>query len=446
MEEKEIANVLFDKADGARILKNLDYAQALYFDGLLHSPDDVERGHRPLFEMARYKSGKKKKKSKLFDFMNKKPKIIEDVIELEKIVLSNPYDLVSIIGLSKFSNVFGLNALSLYLIDELIDEDEDELTEQMLADIAEILENLGMYSDAIRALNSASSLEGAKSKKYSIHIEKLIRRIATQDKPKEIDISKQEVLTTIEQRLEEINEKLRLLIEDPNNVDLLVSVGDLYAKIDDLDSAKQYYRRARVVDGSDYKIKFKIDDVRIREFRKEIKNAEEEAANHPHDDVLKQKYKDLDERRSQFELEIFKERSEQYPADADMNFELANRYYKVGKIAEAISQFQIAVADEQKKVSSLNMLGKCFFSNKLYKEASVQFENAIEAHNSDSDNLWKEIQYNLCASYEHMGAKEKAAEGYSKIIMIDFNYRDASERLLKIRETIEKKEDGTEKQ
>ena len=73
----------------------------------------------------------------------------------------------------------------------------------------------------------------------------------------------------------------------------------------------------------------------------------------------------------------------------------------------------------------------------MNQEAAAQFRAAIEAHEYQGDDMWKELRYNLGLTYEAMKQHEKAINCYSEIVMMDFQYRDAAKRLQEIRAKLE---------
>ena len=67
----------------------------------------------------------------------------------------------------------------------------------------------------------------------------------------------------------------------------------------------------------------------------------------------------LTEELSQLEIEQFTVRSERYPEELGVRFELGMRLKKLGKYSEAIKQFQPAAEEIDQKAAALIAWGEC---------------------------------------------------------------------------------------
>src|SRR5207247_6346548 len=102
---------------------------------------------------------------------------------------------------------------------------------------------------------------------------------------------------------------------------------------------------------------------------------------------------DLQAQRELLDLEEAERRVRSYPNDLSFRYDLAIRYYRKGKITEALQEFQLAQRSPQHRVMSLNYLGLCFRSQKMNDLAVNQFQKA-EKESVLMDNNKKDIIYN----------------------------------------------------
>jgi tetratricopeptide (TPR) repeat protein len=102
---------------------------------------------------------------------------------------------------------------------------------------------------------------------------------------------------------------------------------------------------------------------------------------------------------------------------------------KVGRLDEAIGQFQKSVKDPKQKVSSKKSIGECFMQKGLNDMAKTQFVEALDDVADKESDLWKEIKYNLALACERNGEQDEALKNYQEIMSIDIVYRDVSKRV-----------------
>jgi tetratricopeptide (TPR) repeat protein len=184
----------------------------------------------------------------------------------------------------------------------------------------------------------------------------------------------------------------------------------------------------------EYRYKSRMDDVHMGEYRRILRELDEQLAADPARTDLKAKRQALRAERDAFELDIFIERQKQYPTDMGIRYELGVRQYRLGRYDEALVSFQQSTRDPKRRIQALNMLGKCFYAKKLPQEAQQQFETAIQQYELTGDPLGKELRYNLALAFEAQGKTPEAIEWYSNIVQQDYQYRDAAKRLESLRQ------------
>ena len=453
----QMAKSCFDGADEAARRGNCDYAIALYLQGLRYTPDEVERGHKPLHEAAlRLKAAGKSKgwaskvarmKANVLQMTGKKK---EAFFEQERAMAGSPESHVDLAVLAQAAQNLSLNKTAVFFADQALEAGKrsQKLTETACVQMGDIYEANELYRRAMFALQDAEKLDKTQSGRHMKRIRDLAARTTIdsgledadtfheriKDAAFASDSAKQKVVTAEDEMVERAEQMAEDLEKAPNDVNLMLAIGDMYARAQHDEEALKYYRKARTATGgAEYRVKVKMDDLRMRQFRQQIRAIDEALAADPDNEETKAKHQDLIDKRNQFELAVYQERSEEYPTDMTVRYELGLRLYRCGDGDKAIGAFQLSTRDPKRKILSLNMLGKCFFQRRLYQEAAAQFQAAIDNYEIEGDPMWKELRYNLGLTYEATQNTEEASNCYSQIVMADFQYRDAAKRLQELR-------------
>jgi tetratricopeptide (TPR) repeat protein len=461
-ELRKMAESCFNSADEAARRNNYDYAIKLYSEGLRYTLDDVERGHKPLYETALrrratgraggWSSKTATFKSNMLQMAGKKK---DAFVSMEEAMTGTPESYVDLRALALAAFNLGLKDTPVFFIEQAMEmaRKAGKLSEDLFVQAAKIYEGRSHFRQAMVCLQEAEKLDKLNTQRHMKRIRDLAARV-TMEKTRiaEAESFRDQLLNaeqakesagqkvrTVEDELIERADKMVLeLKQQPNDLNLMIRIGDTYARASADESAMKYYRQARAASGgADYRIKVKMDDLTIRDYRTKLRALDEKLLAAPGDPALTAERVELIKKRDQYELEVYTERSREYPTDMSMRYELGRRLYRLDQIEGAIGAFQMALRDPKHKIVSLNMLGKCFFNRKMHQEAAAQFRAAITAHEFQGDDMWKELRYNLGLTYEAMKQLEKAIGCYSEIVMLDFQYRDAAKRLQELRAKLE---------
>jgi len=112
---------------------------------------------------------------------------------------------------------------------------------------------------------------------------------------------------------------------------------------------------------------------------------------------------------------------------AEQFFEAGEAYMQVGKEPEAMSMFQRVLPASENYVRASNLLGQLFASKGRHNLAIKKFLEITGSKPVTLENI--EVFYNLSRAYEKTGQVADAKSLYEKIILVDFNYKDANARL-----------------
>uniref|UniRef100_UPI00261A247B tetratricopeptide repeat protein n=1 Tax=uncultured Gimesia sp. TaxID=1678688 RepID=UPI00261A247B len=226
---------------------------------------------------------------------------------------------------------------------------------------------------------------------------------------------------------------LRSIRKEPENKDPYLKLADFYRRDGKLVEAKEHYEKAYELSGKDSNIGEQVEDVDLDLLREQLIDAKDKFNRNNEDADAKKEVTLISKALIKREIEVFTKRVERYPADMRVKYELAQRFIRLKKWSSAISLLQQAVKDTRISADALVALGKCFFADGKKELAKRQFEKALpKLSPDDKPEIYKESHYLLARLYEESKEKEKADDHYSEILAVDYDYRDARERLEKL--------------
>lgn len=180
-------------------------------------------------------------------------------------------------------------------------------------------------------------------------------------------------------------------------------------------------------DTKNYNFKVKADDVRLRQAVRRARQLVEKARGGGTDEDKQAARKAVTE-QLELELEICRERCEQYPTDLRMKFRLGAALFKAHRYDETIPILQVAQGDPKNRARCQLLIGRCFYEKQTYSQAIEVLKESLDAHQISGDDLHKELLYWMGRACEADGRKEDAAAAYGKLLRVDYNYADGDAR------------------
>ncbi|MCK4602567.1 MAG: tetratricopeptide repeat protein, partial [Phycisphaerae bacterium] len=172
-----------------------------------------------------------------------------------------------------------------------------------------------------------------------------------------------------------------------------------------------------------YQFKMRIGDIRIKQMARRYRKLQ--AAGD------KQAAAQAARQQLEFELVEYADRAKNYPTDLAIKFELGRRQLLDKNYDEAIALLQQAQRDPRRHVQAMNYLAQAFASKGWYREAAETYERALQSEMPEDRS--KELKYNLADALEKLGKLDRARDLLSEVVQIDYNYKDARDRLEKLR-------------
>ena len=281
---------------------------------------------------------------------------------------------------------------------------------------AEALKMIGEYT--VQKTIHKGGYEGAESAQDARK-----RHLAADDaNPEQFGASK-----TAEQRF------LKAIEKNAADISAYRQLADLYLRDEKLEQAEMVLAKALEASGGDIALRELLEDVQVKRASADLNIAERLAKENATPENL-ERLKNVRSSFNRLELQVYSSRSERYPANPALKFELGTRLKKAGNYSEAIKALQEARSDQRRKAQVHLDLGECFQQIKQYKLAMSNYRDAINSAEDKGGELRKLSLYR--AGVLAMGLKEvKEAEGYlTELAGLDFGYKDVAQRLEKLGE------------
>jgi tetratricopeptide (TPR) repeat protein len=230
------------------------------------------------------------------------------------------------------------------------------------------------------------------------------------------------------QRSEDVTAKLikeyeaRLKLE-PNNLKLLRDLGELCVQKNEFDKGLGYFERIRATDGgNDSSLLRKIAESKIKKIEHTLSQLD------PSSPDYEEQAEKIKAERAAFQLAECKERSEKYPTDLQIRYELGTLYFQAGKITEAIQEFQKAMNNPHRRIQAMTYLAQCFAKRGMNDIAARRLQDALKEKLTFDDEK-KDLHYTLGVILEKMGKKEDAIEQFKAIYEVDIGYKDVAAKV-----------------
>ncbi len=210
---------------------------------------------------------------------------------------------------------------------------------------------------------------------------------------------------------------------EPGNVKMLRNLAEVYTQKGELDKALAYYEKMQGLDGgNDASLAKQIGEVRLRKFNQSIEALDTAAVDY------QEKLAQLKADKQAYQLEECRQRSERYPTDLQIRFELGQLYFEAGKVGEAIQEFQKAQTNPNRRIQSITYLAKCFEKRGMNDLAVRRLQEVLK-EKLTFDEEKKDLVYTMGCVLDKMGKKEESMEQFKMIYETDAGYKDVTKRV-----------------
>lgn len=211
---------------------------------------------------------------------------------------------------------------------------------------------------------------------------------------------------------------------EPNNLKVMRNLADLYVQKKDFAKALEFYAKIKATDigAADASLDKAIAEATSRKLDHDMEQLDSTAPDYS------EKAAKIQADKQAYQLSECQKRVERFPTDLQIRFELGQLYFQVGKISEAIAEFQKAQTNPHRKVGSMNYLGQCYARRNMNELAVRTFESALK-EKLIWDNEKKELAYNLGAVLEKIGKRAEANKQYEEIFAVESTYKDVEQKV-----------------
>ena len=211
-------------------------------------------------------------------------------------------------------------------------------------------------------------------------------------------------------------------------------IGQLYEQRNEFANAIPWFQAAFESGGSlDSSLEQHIGDLRLKGGEAEIYELKEAMAQQTDPEAQKQYQDAITQKEAELnkvQMDLAEARVKAHPNDGEFRFQLGEALFKDGQYKRATEELQQAInAAPNIRYPALNLLGLAFMKRNMIDFAISRF---LEADNDLPDmtqDIKKEITYNLGLAYDAAKQPEKALEQWKKIYVVAMNYRDVAARV-----------------
>lgn len=247
-------------------------------------------------------------------------------------------------------------------------------------------------------------------------------QLASDDKARKL-----EVMNRIIRTAEDAREVLAYVDQDlaatPGDKNLWLKKGDTHRRINELTQAREAFQKAQQLDAFDFTVTMRLGDVTIAEQQEAIRALE----------AAGQDAAEAKRRLLEIEIAEYRVRCERQPTEMTHHYHLGMRLIQAGQIEVAAAEFQRTVNDPRYRRPSHKYLGFCFQRKNLLDLAVQQYTSFLSLVEDALSDEAKEVRYLRGRQLEDLGKRDEAVADYSKLVELDLGYKDAAERLNKLR-------------
>ncbi len=449
----EKARAFFTRAEEVASADNFDYAIELYLEGIRQCPDALEDGHAPLRRLALIRQGKGGKKPSMLEKAKRlsgKKTPLDQLINAEYMLAKDPDNLSYAENMLKACVAGGYTRTADWIAQLIFDANRASSKPSFATYILlkDSYAKLQMFSKAVAACQHAVELkpnddplrDELRDLSANMTMEKgqygktADFRGSIKDKEVQDRLHNQDQTIKSSEYREKAVQEARRLVQQSATVTNVLQLAQALA---DLDTEESWTDVVRLLQGAyekskDFSFKRKLGELEIRRLKEQLRQVHRQLQQ-KNEEGLKSRFQALAARLDRTELEHYRLCQENYPTDYKMKYEYARCLLKAHRFDEAIPLFQDAQRDPRLRIASMNKAGICFLLKGWYDDAIDLFQEAIKQNPTQETELAKDVRYNLARAYEASGKPEEALHIYRKLAQLDFNYKDVSQRIDKLR-------------
>lgn len=439
----------FNKGFAALERGNLDYAIKLLFTCIEQDPNFQQA--RKFLRAAEVKQAKSKKHNAFLTQLGafkampgsmkvakliKAKKAKEAVLEAEKMLLNNVFNQTAINSFVDAAIAANMPEEAIHTLEIARDRYPEDI--KVIGRLGSLYQLVGRTTsakecyericeiapndpNALKNLKDAMAQDSLQSGGWEQSVKTGDYRSAVKDQDETAKMEKEAKSVKSDEDLDMlINETKKKIEKEPGNVNYYRALARYYHQKLDFDSAIETLNKTKEFASGDPELDEALTKMKVAKYNHKIKELEDAGE--------AQQAEDLKQEKEQFIFDDLQEKTQRYPNDMFIKYDLAVMLYKYDYINEAIQHFQQAQRNPKLRSQALYYLAMCFKKKKQYDMALQQLETAVAEVFTMDDNK-KNILYELGGIAELMGDTEKAAGYYKQIYAVDIGYKDIAEKI-----------------
>lgn len=218
---------------------------------------------------------------------------------------------------------------------------------------------------------------------------------------------------------------------NPNDLNVVKKIADLYERMEEWESALGYYSWAFQLSAGDTSLEAKMHKAQDKVDEGAIKSIEaylEASPDAPDAGTYREQLAGLIAARAEKNVAIAKEAVDRNPTDPALRFTLGQYLFDSGHATEAIPELQRAKSNPAIRHRAMVLLARCYDAKKMADIAAKQLEECVKEMQV-MDGHKKDALYLLGTIYENAGRKPEAMECFKQIYEVDYHYKDVAHRV-----------------
>ena len=130
----------------------------------------------------------------------------------------------------------------------------------------------------------------------------------------------------------------------------------------------------------------------------------------------------------EFRIERAEKRSQAYPVEAALHYDLAAIYAEAKRYDDAVRELQDALKSPQRRTQSLALLARCAYAQGKYEEAIKYCDEALPEMVRMDRNKFA-VMYDRASALEALGRTDEAVAAFQEIYRNNARFKDVAERL-----------------
>ena len=452
-----------------------DYAHSLLVECVIHDPGNHVYQDSFLMNLQRkYQNNKRGALLKLGSRGRFKKAVAKgawaEVLQLGPPLLkSNPWDVASLRGLAQACAALGFSETELrYLRNALEAKPNDAAVNRHCA---KSLARVGRFDDAIlcwqrvdeaekgnrEAQEMIAELQVAKSRKLSATELPATGRSRPDPPAGDSSVSRRQKTIQSDNRqggaqqdqrdsnaaaptprteiqLTERQQLEQTLVMNPTNTAAYLELAELHVGNCRFGEAVHLLSKGLSASGHSLPLQERLEDVEILRKQEQLEIAEKRAEGNRDADrreLADQLRADL----NRYQLDVFDRRSQRYPEDLELQYQVGIRLKQCGNYRQAVEMFTKSIPLPERQASATFELAECLQRLRKYDQAIERYKDAGKlAAQLDLPEIQRLALYRTGLLSAGLGNHRAAEEAFSELVDEDRNYKDAASRLDKIRE------------